>query len=446
YTPLTGSRQFRVLLLHPGQDDDPISCSLEVETLWDGATFEALSYVWGGGDPKNRILLDGDSFLVRDNLFDALTRLRNDAQVRRLWVDAICINQDDVLERNSQVRLMTELYSAASKVLVWLGVDDQIASAFKAISEMRANAFRRLGQGHTDSYAKWDNRASYMLQNLYFERAWIFQEVVSSEGATIYCGSSYEDSVSGRRFPITDSLPWEDLTELYHALGEELLQKENPDTYISLIGPLCLAQNQRRSRKGHLFHLLPLLELRRNSKATDPRDKIYALLELSADGEGGRFPVDYRLSVAEVYTNAALFLIQSRKDLRVLSAVQHSEESRSDLPSWVPDWREPWKVKPLVFRPPTRPEVENTDRSLPNVGMMAKLELVTFQRGEFTSIDDTGTSFAAATGRPLELESSDNPAELRLKGTSFAKIRVVINFYNDILKVRSKNSANVVLT
>jgi hypothetical protein len=83
--------------------------------------YEALSYVWGDTKSSARILLNGVEFDVTENLGAALIHLRSATSERTLWVDAICINQDNILERNEQVRQMGSIYEQATGVIVWLG-------------------------------------------------------------------------------------------------------------------------------------------------------------------------------------------------------------------------------------------------------------------------------------------------------------------------------------
>ncbi len=102
-----------------------LSCSLEARSL-DGENlqFDALSYVWGDATQLIPILVDGKLFLATRNLFQALHSFRKNSVVPGfLWVDAICINQQDVEERNHQVALMTQLYGQAEKVRIWVGPD-----------------------------------------------------------------------------------------------------------------------------------------------------------------------------------------------------------------------------------------------------------------------------------------------------------------------------------
>lgn len=97
-----------------------IEMQLQHAVLSPSLTYEALSYTWGLSVETKLILLNGKPFTVRENLYSFLKRRGNRAEIL-FWVDAICINQQDLDERNSQVKTMGEIFAQASKVLIWLG-------------------------------------------------------------------------------------------------------------------------------------------------------------------------------------------------------------------------------------------------------------------------------------------------------------------------------------
>jgi hypothetical protein len=130
YSPLVTERSIRLLRILPGLDEEVIRCELQAATLSPPSVeqqppFEALSYVWGPPDPPQNIICNGVVKTVTPNLASALRRIRASEEfVRRaFWIDALCINQDDLDERNQQVLLMRELYARADNVIVHLGED-----------------------------------------------------------------------------------------------------------------------------------------------------------------------------------------------------------------------------------------------------------------------------------------------------------------------------------
>ncbi|KAK3323328.1 heterokaryon incompatibility protein-domain-containing protein [Cercophora scortea] len=130
--------EFRILEILPAesdQDEDPIACRLTHAFFSAPPDFSALSYVWGDANITETITVDGELFQATANLVCALRHLRKRFQEGfaapgnitippRLWIDAICINQSDIPEKNVQVGLMGKLYKSATIVLSWLGFRD----------------------------------------------------------------------------------------------------------------------------------------------------------------------------------------------------------------------------------------------------------------------------------------------------------------------------------
>lgn len=137
YAPITTRATTRMLILHNGAYDDELTGHLEMTNLDDGhlSPWKALSYAWGTQTTHTRIRIGQKFIQISTNLEHALRRLRNDEghdgepkQCMRLWVDQICINQEDIPERSQQVQLMYRIYAKAERVVVWLGQDhDAIA-------------------------------------------------------------------------------------------------------------------------------------------------------------------------------------------------------------------------------------------------------------------------------------------------------------------------------
>jgi hypothetical protein len=116
--------ELRYLSLDPGSDDKPLSCTLHTTTLLAEASFEAVSYVWGSDVKDQKIVCDGHILQITSNLFEVLHRIRHPVTPRDLWVDSICINQEDLDEKSQQVEMMGEIYHEATCVLVMMGSND----------------------------------------------------------------------------------------------------------------------------------------------------------------------------------------------------------------------------------------------------------------------------------------------------------------------------------
>jgi hypothetical protein len=121
YATLAGCRQVRLMVLHPAVFfESPLECDLLCTELGN-IPYEALSYVWGDGEFCHTLLCHGKALRVSRNLFRALHFLRHKFQKRILWVDAVCINQSDPAEKETQIPLMRDIYSKATRSLIWLG-------------------------------------------------------------------------------------------------------------------------------------------------------------------------------------------------------------------------------------------------------------------------------------------------------------------------------------
>lgn len=123
YNSLPSAKSIRLLRLHPGADDEPVSCSLEViDDHSAPPSFSALSYCWGDATDTTEITNHGKTVSVAKNLFAALHRLRQRDQSKLVWADAICINQNDIAERNQQVSIINKIYQNSSQLPFGLGL------------------------------------------------------------------------------------------------------------------------------------------------------------------------------------------------------------------------------------------------------------------------------------------------------------------------------------
>ncbi|KAF2820169.1 HET-domain-containing protein, partial [Ophiobolus disseminans] len=154
--------QIRLLSLAP--TSGPIHCEISTFDLASAPPYKALSYVWGAPTPACSIYINDQPLPVRENLFRFFEAYRDvrkrQPSDRHLWIDQVCINQGDVGERSSQVQMMSDIYTRAESVVVWLGHGDE--SAYAAAQRFR---------DQRDTHA-----LSVVLNNPYFSRMWIVQE------------------------------------------------------------------------------------------------------------------------------------------------------------------------------------------------------------------------------------------------------------------------------
>ncbi|KAF7899412.1 hypothetical protein EAE99_012333 [Botrytis elliptica] len=179
YTPLDSDLcQIRRLILQPAANfDDPLYSHLDIVSLESNPDFEALSYVWGSTTPAKTINLGDRLVAIGPNLDNALRNLRLLAAPRILWVDALCINQDDLDERASQVALMRRVYSNATTVLIWLGPEAEG-------SEQAMRSVERFDKAYWQTY---DFQAQFMeiLFRPWFTRIWTVQEFVMAKHSVV---------------------------------------------------------------------------------------------------------------------------------------------------------------------------------------------------------------------------------------------------------------------
>ena len=178
YSPLNFTKkQLRLVTLLPGSRGTPIECELAAPSLIrQSLQCEALSYEWGSPNgPKMEIVLQKTRFEVRDNLWLALHCLRSESESRQLWIDAICINQNDTSERNHQVGLMGDIYRNASRVMVWLDREgDSSGPAFALLERLWVTVGRF---GHDDDQKKLREKASLDSTFIYSQDSDVLEDI-----------------------------------------------------------------------------------------------------------------------------------------------------------------------------------------------------------------------------------------------------------------------------
>ena len=392
----------RIMLLRAGVGGDPLSCSLTIISVESCPPFEALSYVWGQARAVHPVLCDGGAVSITQNLDDALRSLRLPTQARRLWVDAVCIDQQNLDERSRQVQYMRLIYSRATRVIVWLGLKapglEKAMDLAEIIHEIRSsdrpdettepvNKVELIQNVSMLAIATLtaEEEAAKHLQALlfrdFFTRSWCVQEVLVSA----YCVAKIED-LEIDFFKILS-------TALYIHMQQGKLRPDTPlefwnTVYIKRTGNSRILPQTPNAVEGSIGPLLRLLVGTRDFKATDPRDKIFALLGITDEGldphrayqvmgpsdslgvkmvhrmQGAITGVakyvnklgpdmhfmchkaliaDYKKPVMEVYRDFTRFhLRKAPRFLDILSHVQHIEDpSTAGWPSWVPKWFQP---------------------------------------------------------------------------------------------------------
>ncbi|KAJ5519533.1 hypothetical protein N7453_001955 [Penicillium expansum] len=160
----------RLVHIQQGSIVDDMECRVEEATLSDTSlSYEALSYVWGTFDMKKYISVNGERFRVTSNLAEALRMLRQPDKEVTMWIDAVCVNQTDKLEKNTQIPLMGRIYKSAAKVVAFLGKHDE--TSLKLFNVLMQKEEIDL----FDLYLLQSAKQS-LLRREYWQRAWIVQE------------------------------------------------------------------------------------------------------------------------------------------------------------------------------------------------------------------------------------------------------------------------------
>jgi hypothetical protein len=185
YHPLSSKlKQTRIIALHPGEFTDVISVTVNIISLDDSPVYEALSYVWGIYQASGPAIVNDVEVPITQNLDIAFRHLRYPSTSRILWVDAICINQNDIGEREDQVKLMGQIYHASSTTLIWLG-----PAANDSDLAMRSIAGDKFDKEYWKTY---DFQVQFMeiLFRPWFTRIWVVQEfVLGKNHPSIGCGN-----------------------------------------------------------------------------------------------------------------------------------------------------------------------------------------------------------------------------------------------------------------
>ncbi|RYP77989.1 hypothetical protein DL771_000848 [Monosporascus sp. 5C6A] len=308
YDALPQADSLRLLNLLPGKGASKIACTLTTAGLSDNPTYEALSYTWGNPKfPWHSISLNGKDFSVRDNLFWALLYLRHPTEERTLWVDAICINQEDAQEKSSQVKRMGRIYSQASQVAVWLGRSTSGSSLsielLHEISESPESSDEAIWEMITSKpNVEWKLKR-LLHHRIYWSRLWILQEVILAKNITIYCGKDRLpwNSMAVAMRKLRDGMPYFISTE--EVTGQPLraitqgLSRSLDDSFSIRLESIRSDLLSSPNRDIDLRNLMGICQW---CECSVRRDKIYGLLGMF----DSTMPVDYRKPLFNVYTDA----------------------------------------------------------------------------------------------------------------------------------------------
>ena len=299
--------------------------------------YSALSYVWGTSQASEPGMVQVDEaqypFPVGANLSSALRHLRRAAEVVTLWVDAICIDQNNIAERGRQVVRMGQIYGQAAHVIIWLG--EQTLDSTHALRTLeylgaqiemsqKKKRFRPPDAKQPDWYrvreplpydeSTWSSITS-LLSRPYFTRLWVLQEDKLAREATIYCGEA--------------SVPFSYFRRALLALEDRINKPLRMDSVSHRVDALADPKATLASDD--------IMYLGCNFHCKDPRDRIYGLMSLLPSSFSERLNPRYDIPVEEVFQEAFLQYCETTRRLDLLA---HCGKTETHLarPSWVPDF------------------------------------------------------------------------------------------------------------
>ncbi|TGO56215.1 hypothetical protein BOTNAR_0228g00150 [Botryotinia narcissicola] len=312
----------RLVTLYPSSDpDSPLRCGICTDSLDNNPDYVALSYAWDEyyeKMPVQKVYGNGFPLHLRPNLHSALVHLREKTEPRMLWIYAICVDMQNLEERNFQVRLMARIYSQAEEVIMWLGESrnssNTMTSEAKAVSVL--NMKNSLDVSVTPYWETWGPLDALFRRSLW-SRAWMIQESVVAKKLTVMCGhctSSFDH--------------WHNLRELRR-------KRLEPEFQLTRL----FSNDFSKVDDAAWDYVIALQTLRdRKHISSDYRDKLYALLGLLGDKErlDPLLTPDYSLSSADMAHKLTVYVLKKYQNLTILES-SYAADNSENLSSWALD-------------------------------------------------------------------------------------------------------------
>lgn len=346
-----------ILLPHHGHSAAPIKCHLQVSSLEESPGYEALSYVWGDQNSLVDIEVESQKVGITKNLHAALFRLRVEGKKRRLWIDQLCINQWDTREKEQQVRLMRRIYSQCQRCVFWMGeIPKEVAEAgaiealglLKYMAEVyQAGSDEGVSVPHClDSDLSFGGtikalRALSMEQNPWWERVWTVQEAVLPPEKMMLWSSLVLPWKTLRQATLT----WTQMTP--DCLDIRLKEPWKMKVMAEIMAMVVWLDTAKLQHDRPVF----LVNQWRFREATDPRDKIYALMGLCSSGSMPSMEkCNYDMSAVDVFCDLTFDLMRSENDLfpLIMDPRLEIEKATPGIPRWaldashISEWNTDW--------------------------------------------------------------------------------------------------------
>jgi hypothetical protein len=280
-------------------DTGMIQCEVWNDTT--SAHYICLSYVWGSDEDRQAILINGRRLWIQKNLWDFLTMTRMKNASETFWIDAICIDQDSISERNHQVAQMGSIYKSAARIITWLGFNESIRHFFKVVYHLASQDPKDSKHARSIWYTNHNQNTRQgwldFARDPYWTRAWITQELLLASYVTLHAND--ERLGPAELGPLRLLLPF--LHGILEKADHKLKIKSSKvkqrilRTYMDII---TQPSQQRRSSLNRTLSDL-LVNYLPGRQCRIPRDRIYSLLSLASDGQA--VDVNYSSSDEELF-------------------------------------------------------------------------------------------------------------------------------------------------
>ncbi|KAH7376795.1 heterokaryon incompatibility protein-domain-containing protein [Plectosphaerella cucumerina] len=362
YRPLDPlKREIRILRLRRRNASPDIVCDFFRTTVDTAPPFEAVSYTWGGESMTENIVVDGGRVAVSPTVSKWLRYRRSFFSEAYLWIDAVCIDQANSDEKAAQIPLMGNIYTQATRTMVWLthpaDITNKDASSARSLL-MTLNTLHL--QNATTDQLRYvvSTEASifplqYLLSRSYFHRIWVIQEIALAKEVHLFFGSVTMD--------------WEALAHtvliLHDArLAPSMIQSRTSstkrDTTLAAVwathisNMVGIVHMRRDCQGGEKTELISSLANTSSFTATAPHDNIFGLLGIADDLPASIVRPDYNEPVVELFARMTKHLLEkpSPVSLLQLAGTGFPYASRpKDLPSWVPDFSYNFNKRRIVY-------------------------------------------------------------------------------------------------
>lgn len=327
------------LELTNNNDDDVLKAELVLKQLDENLRFWAVSYCWGGKPGKGPPYLEinGVEISVTKSLSDCLHCLRRKKVEALIWADAVCINQEDDVEKAMQVRRMGSLYGLADQVVVWLGEpSDQDYDAMPTLATLHNQSVKpgTLLYGTLNQDLQAGMHVNALLQRAWFTRAWVVQELVFGSQVTVFCGR-YELQWDGF---IDGVIKCE--AHLNHVSGlphSNFLKNIQPALALDRTRKYYRTKDHQKIITPLKYGFLRLVEFFFYTQSSRDRDKLFALLNLAWDTSPNheKFQPDYQSHEDFILAKYASQFVESGYALELMYRAGRDKGAR--FCSWIPD-------------------------------------------------------------------------------------------------------------